>query len=352
MATHAASTVLRRLREQHPIPALSAAVCRSGELIWQEAQGLADVELGVAAKPSHLFRIGSVSKLLTAAAAARLAENGLVDLDAPIADYLPGLPPAHRATTLRQLFCHQGGVRHYLPGDFDPTAPGGFIDLRTYRDTADALALFIDDPLIAAPGTAVHYSTFGYTLVSAVLEAASARSFLTLVEFEVLLPLGLRETAPDEPLAPLPGRVRNYDPGAFYARMLKLPVPDAPVVNAIPSNPAYKWAGGGFVASARDVARFGGAHLGDGYLSAGTRAMVFAPVTSASETMPPLGLGWRIDSHPDLGLRYHHAGNMQGCRAQLALYPDRQLSVALLGNLGMTPGDILRHTDSIAESFA
>jgi serine beta-lactamase-like protein LACTB len=352
MACTNASTVLTRLREQYPIPALSAAVCRSGQLVWQEAQGLADVELGVAAQPRHLFRIGSVSKLLTAAVAARLAQHGQVDLDAPVAHYLPDLPQQHRTTTLRQLFCHQGGVRHYLPKDFDPTAPGGFIDLRTYRDSADALALFIDDPLVAAPGTAVHYSTFGYTLISTVLEAASGRSFLSLVEFEVLLPLGLRETAPDEPLAPLPGRVRNYDPGAFYAQMLKLPVPETPVVNAIPSNPAYKWAGGGFVASARDIARFGAAHLPDGYLSTATRAMVFAPITFASEAMPPLGLGWRIDSHPDLGLRYHHAGNMQGCRAQLAIYPDRQLAVALLGNLGMTPGDILQHTDRIAASFA
>ena len=65
----------------------------------------------------------------------------------------------------------------------------------------------------------------------------------------------------------------------------------------------------------------------------------------------PLGLGWRLDSHEMLGRRFHHAGNMQGCRAQIALYPDHGLSVALMSNLGATPAPILNYADRIAAGF-
>lgn len=345
-----ASAVLAALLEEYPIPALSAAVYRNGELLWQDARGSADLELQIAAGPQHLFRIGSVSKIVSAAIGARLAAVGTVDLDAPIAEYRPDLPPAHQGTTLRQLYTHRGGIRHYGPADFDLRAPGGMIDLRFYRDTSEALALFIDDPLVADPGSTVNYSTFGYTLLSAVLESASGKRFVDLIADEVIAPLGLTEFAPDHQFEPVPGRVGFYDLPQLYAR-LGLTVPDVPVVNSVPSNPAYKWAGGGMIASARDVARFGAAHLADGYLDAATRTTLFTPATEATSNMPALGLGWRIDEADGFGPRFHHAGNMQGCRAQLALYPQQGLSVALLSNLGGTPGNILAYTDRIASEF-
>ena len=350
-ALTAASAVLAALREEYPIPALSAAVVRHGELVWQEAQGLAHLELGVPAAPQHRFRTGSVSKVVTAAIGARLALAGTVDLDAPIATYRSDLPEAHHATTLRQLFAHLGGVRHYGPADFALDAPGGMIDLRFFNTTEQALALFIDDPLVAEPGTTPNYSTFGYTLISAVLESAAGKPFLQLLEEEVTAPLGLAELGPDRQFEPVPDRVAFYDLPQLYQRM-GLTLPDLPVVNAVTSAAAYKWAGGGMVCSARDMARFGAAHLSGGYLDAATRAMLFTPVTAASQAMPALGLGWRIDTAEGFGPRWHHAGNMQGCRAQLALYPEHGLSVALLGNLGMTPGNILACTDRIASLFA
>lgn len=346
-----AASVLTELREQFPIPALSAAVVRDGELAWAEAQGLADIELKVAAGPGSLFRIGSVSKVVTAAIGARLAQAGTIDLDAPISTYRPDLPQPHRATTLRQLYNHQGGVRHYGAKDFDFAAPGGPIDLRFFRGTDDALALFIDDPLVAEPGGAPSYSTFGYTLASAVLESAGGKDFVQLIADEVAAPLGLDELSPDYLFEPVAGRVGNYDVPQFYGR-LGLPVPQVPVVKSVMSNPGYKWAGGGIVASARDLARFGAAHLSDGYLAPASRATLFTPRTAASPQMPALGLGWRLDAAEGFGRRFHHAGNMQGCRAQLALYPDKGLSVALLSNLGQTPGNILAYTDRIAAAFA
>lgn len=339
---------LDRLREEHAIPAVAAAVMRGGTLVWSCARGWADIELEVAAKPDNLFRIGSVSKVVTAAIGARLAERGVVDLDAPIGRYRPSLPAQHHATTLRQLFSHRGGIRHYLAKDYDFAGPGGAIDTRFYRSTEEALALFIDDPFVAPPGTTPNYSTFGYTLIAAVLESASGKPFLALLEDEVVAPLSLREFAAERPLGIVPGRVRPYDPRSAYEAVL--PVPDTPVLNALPVNLTYKWAGGGLLSSARSLAEFGAAHLAGGFLKDETREMIFRPVTEATPRMPPLGLGWRVDRVPALGARFHHAGNVPGCRAQLALYPERDLTVALLSNLGGIPGNIADYADRLAAS--
>jgi len=169
----AADDWTRAFFEAHDAPAMAFAVATPDGLVWSAAHGSSNLELGVQARTEHKFRLGSVSKVVTTTAAARLVSRGLIELDVPIAYWLPDLPRHHRRTTLRQLFTHTGGVRHYSPKDLDPSAPGGPIIQRTYPDRQAILNLFIDDPLVAEPGTSVSYSSFGYTLASLVMEAAT-----------------------------------------------------------------------------------------------------------------------------------------------------------------------------------
>ena len=116
----------RTFFDAHDAPAMAFAVARNGDLLWSAAHGQANLELGVPARTDHRFRLGSVSKVITTTTAARLVSRGLIELDTPIAYWLPDVPEHHRQTTLRQLFTHTGGVRHYGPQDLDPAAPGGF----------------------------------------------------------------------------------------------------------------------------------------------------------------------------------------------------------------------------------
>jgi serine beta-lactamase-like protein LACTB, mitochondrial len=193
-----------------PLPALSVAIMKGDELLWAEAFGKADLELDVTATTAHRFRLGSVSKIVTTTAAAQLAARGVLDLDAPISRYMPALPGQHGDTTLRQLFTHRGGVRHYADKDFAPPS----IDQRTYRNNDEILALFIDDPLIAKPGERVSYSTFGYTLASIVMENAAQNPFLDIIQREIAAPLGLASLGPDDVLRIVPNRVRGYHPAS------------------------------------------------------------------------------------------------------------------------------------------
>lgn len=344
----AARAVIRELLAATPVAGFSIAVMRADQLLWAEAFGKADVELDVPATTAHRFRLGSVSKIITATLAAELAARGVVDLDAPIAKYLPDLPAQHHLTTLRQLLTHRGGIRHYMDKDDSPDAPGP-IDKRRYLTNADILAVFINDPLVAKPGERVAYSTFGYTLASLALEAAAKLPFLDLLVKCIAAPLGMKSLAGDEPTSIVPDRVSGYHPGDLVRRAW--PPFAGQWANAPQNNPAYKWAGGGLLATPTDLARFGAAHLAPGRLSKAALDTLFTLHTQRTDQSPPLGLGWRIDEDARNRPRWHHAGGQDGARASLVVYPREKLSIALASNVTQTPGDVNGPSAKIADAF-
>jgi serine beta-lactamase-like protein LACTB len=350
----AAARIGRELLASAPMPALSAAVASGPDVIWAEAWGKADLEFAVDATPEHVFRLGSVSKAVTATAAARLVTRGLLDLDVPIAYWLPDLPPLHRATTMRQLLTHRGGIRHYGPKDLDPKAPGGRITERAYANRDEILALFIEDPLAAPPGAEVSYSSFGYTLASFVMEAAGGTDFLRLVMDEIALPFGLPSLAADEVLEVVPLRARGYFAARefeFFAKAMgdaEMPPLRGQFANVALSNPAFCWAGAGLLMAMPDLARFGAAHLDGPHARI---SLLFTPLTEASDKSPPLGLGWRVDRDAKGRLRWHHAGSTPGGRASLVVYPDLGLSIALASSVMTAPADVLGPSSDLADAF-
>jgi serine beta-lactamase-like protein LACTB len=327
---------------------LSVAVVRGPDLLWAEAFGKVNIELEVAATPAHRFRLGSVSKVVTATLSATLAARGIVDLDAPILQYLPDLPKPHHATTLQQLLTHRGGIRHYLPKDEARTDLGP-LDLRQYPRTADVLAVFINDPLVAKPGERVSYSTFGYTLASLVIEAAAKAPFLELVQREIAKPLGLESLGGDTQIALVPNRVNGYQPGDTVRK--SQPDFQGAYGNVPPANVAYKWAGGGLLATATDLAKFGAAHLTAGRIPAVALKTLFSVHTQATSDSPPLGLGWRINEDSKHRLRWHHAGGQLGARASIVVYPNERLSIAFATNVTGIPGNTTELSEQIADAF-
>ena len=345
-----ADTAVARASEaifrKDPLPSLSVAAYRGSALAFAQAYGEVDLELGVAATTSHRFRMGSGAKPVTATLAAVMADEGSVDLDAGIGRYMPALPQTHHATTLRQLLTHRGGIRHYIPRDSDRAAAGGAIDRRTYFSNADILAVFIDDPLVAVPGTKVTYSTFGYTLASIVLEEAASTPFLELLQEKIAAPIGLASLGADAPRRVIPGRVRGY---GRAPEVREIPPVHGVWANAPTNNPAYKWAGGGLLMTPSDFARFGAAHLAPGVLSRRVLDALFT--LQVPDSSPPLGLGWRINRDGKGRLRWHHAGGQEGARSSLVVYPDQQLSIAFATNATGAPADVLSPSELLADAL-
>ncbi len=337
-----ARDIVHGLLAETRAPSMSAAVSRGGRIVWAEAFGYADLEQHLPATIAGRYRLASVSKLIAGVTAARLAERGAIDLDRPIGRYRPTLPETHHRTTLRQLLAHTGGVRHYIPRDYDPHAPGGPIDYRLYRSTEDALAVFIHDPLVSVPGEAFNYSTFGYTLASAVMESATGQAFPDLVARELVAPLGLPSLLPEVMSAPIPERVACYQVRQATGEVFRAPA----------INPAYKWAGGGYVGTASDIARFCTGFLAEGFLDPTTRRAVFTPVPPTRNAAPvQVGMAWRIDRDAAGRLRGHHAGSIAGGRSIALLLPEEDLAVVVLSNLSDLPVDPLSPAQRIAEAF-
>ena len=116
-AAQARAYIAQAMASQH-LAAVSVALVVSQDVVWAEAFGWEDLAAGKAAATDTVFRVGSVSKALTGAAALKLAEEGRIDLDAAYTNYLPGMILRPRfepyAPTVRDLLCHHSGV----PGDF------------------------------------------------------------------------------------------------------------------------------------------------------------------------------------------------------------------------------------------
>ncbi|HYO83951.1 MAG TPA: serine hydrolase domain-containing protein [Bryobacteraceae bacterium] len=313
-----ARSVVQAVVDTHGVPGLSVAVGRHGNLQWSEGFGLANVEQKIPATPLTGYRVGSVSKVLTTAAVARLVDAGRLDLDAPVQRYVPSFPVKQWPVTTRQLAGHIAGIRHYVPEDFSGPLKGA----PHFARVEEGLAIFSADPLQFEPGTKYSYSSYGWNLVSAVVEGASGRPFLDYMQSEVFDVLGLRRTAADQ--------VRNIIPfrSAFYERDEQGTLLHAPYCDN-----SYKWAGGGFLSSAEDLVRFGSAHLQAGFLRQNTLDLLFTSQKLSSGTETGVGIGWRV-GRDETGRRVvHHSGSLEGGRAVLMMFPESGVVVALAANL-------------------
>ena len=149
IAANRADEILAEIASNHAIPAVAGSVWKGDGVGWSGGVGFVNLEQGTPVTQDSKFRLGSVSKVLTASLAGILVQEGAVDLDMDIRTYVPSFPDKGHTITLRQLLGHLGGIRHYVRTDFNPMQPGGMIDLRLYPNTESTLALFANDDLVA-----------------------------------------------------------------------------------------------------------------------------------------------------------------------------------------------------------
>ena len=302
------------------IPGVQVAVAVNGKLVWSEGFGYADVARKRPVTRETQFRIGSVSKPLTATAVALLYEQGKLDLDAPVQRYVPSFPDKGYPISTRQLTGHVAGIRHYKDQEF-------FLN-RRFATVLDGLTVFQDDSLLFPPGTRFSYSSYGWNLVAAVVEGASGDDFLHYMSMHVLRPLGLTHTAPDRVDSLVPGRTQFYDRDS--AGIFRI----APAVDN-----SYKWAGGGFVSSAEDLVRFGSALLDPGFLKRETLDLLFTSQRTNAGTETGYGIGWFLRTDSSGHHWAFHGGSAVGGTAVFGLDRDSRVVVAILTNLSDAPLD-------------
>jgi serine beta-lactamase-like protein LACTB, mitochondrial len=304
--------LLRRLYDGLRAPGLSLAVSAGGNIVWSASCGYANLKTRRLVTADTRFRIGSVSKPLTATALAGYAEGGRVDLDASIDRYVD-FPSHGGAITLRRLAGHLAGIRHY-------ETRAEVVNRRHFASATDALSLFAGDPLVAEPGTRFSYSSYGYDVIGAALEHVSGHDFATLMRDAVLTPAGMHQTT----LATAP-RARR---ATFYEVTDNGGVRAAPPIDLSDRLPA-----GAFLSTADDLARFGAALTAGRLVSANSLELMFSSQRTTSGEHTGYGLGFEVHPSP-LGLFVGGTGAVVGGTAGLAIHVKSGTTLALATNLG------------------
>src|SRR5260221_2131519 len=303
------------------IPGFAMGVAVEGRIVWSEAFGSADLEAQRGATPATQFRIGSVSKPLTATAIAQLFEIGTLDLDAPVQRYVPTFPEKGAPITTRLVGGHLAGIRHYQGDEFLLTGH--------FATVTEGLSILETDSIVAPPGTRYSYSTYGFTLLSAVVEGASGEEFLAYMSRHVFKPLRMTATAADKRDSLIPNRTQFYE---TRSRWLGGGFTVAPVVDN-----SYKWGGGGVLSTADDLVRFGSALLGPGFLKSAALQVLFTPQRTSSGEVTPYGIGWFV-AKDSLGHHYvYHGGGAVGGTTAFGVHRGPRGVFALVTNLSEPP---------------
>jgi serine beta-lactamase-like protein LACTB, mitochondrial len=314
------------------VPGISVAVVLDGELVWSQGFGMADLENFVPATSFTLFRLGSISKPITATAILQLAERGKLDLDAEVQKYCPAFPKKEWPITTRELLGHLGGIRHYNPdgkGDIPDDSAKHFASME------ESLQVFAGDPLVAKPGTKFHYSTYGYTVLGCILEGATSEKYVDYVKENIFEPVGMAETQADNFFAIVPHRSRWYHKDKSGV-----------VQNAGVLDSSYKIPGGGLISSADDMAQFEAAILANKLLKPATREQMWTPQKAVDGPQNGYALGWGTQKKYGLAL-VEHTGGQQGTSTAIILVPERRAGIVVLANMdnvdaGALSTDILK----------
>src|SRR5271163_2577267 len=300
-------------------PGISVAVVQDGELIWSAGFGMADLENFVPATSSTLFRLGSISKPITATAILQLSERGKLDLDAEVQKYCQAFPKKEWPITTRELLGHLGGIRHYNPdgkGDIPDDSAKHFFTME------ESLHIFAGDPLVAKPGTKFHYSTYGYTVLGCVLEGASSEKYADYAKENIFDPAGMEETQADNFFAVVSHRSR------WYHKDISGVVQNAGVLDS-----SYKIPGGGLISSADDMARFAIALLSSKLVKPATRDLMWTSQKTSDGAETGYALGWAVSrKYFDL-FTVAHSGGQQGTSTFVMLIPERRAAVVVLANM-------------------
>lgn len=321
------------------LPGLSVAVGVGGDIVWAEGFGWADIEKRVPVAPGMRFRIGHTSNALTSAAVGVLLEKGRLHLDDEIQTYVPAFPRKQWPVTLRQLMGNIAGVRHYRDdGEFRPTAH--------CERASDGLNSFADDPLLFEPETRYGYSTFGWVLVSAAVEAAAKEPLSSFMDAQVFKPLGMTATRFDS-TEPVPDRVTFYQ-RRFMGEGSEGVVPMPPVDYSCFAGAAA------ILSTPSDLVRFGMGIESGRLLQPATVTTLQSPQALASGEATEYGLGWMVEEVTLAGeptrMVHHASRSLAGGTTSFMTFPSRGLVVAVTANVanGITRDIAL----SIAQAFA
>ncbi len=298
-------------------PGASLAIVRGDQVVYAKGFGTSNIETGAPVTPDMLFRLGSTTKMFTAAALVMLAEHGKLKLDEPIGKYAKGLSPKIAQATSNQLLSHTAGLK-------DDAVMFGRHDDEALGDTVRALK---DDFLFAEPGQVISYSNPGYWLSGYVIEQVSGKPYADQLNESLFKPLGMRSTTLRPTLAMTYPLALGHDVTGNEKPRVVRPMADN----------AGNWPAGSMFSSVFDLSRWviafmnGGKLEGQQVLSPSLIAALSTPHADIPGSEDKYGYGLTIGK--ERGVRvFQHGGSRSGYGSLIVMAPDQRIGIIILVN--------------------
>ena len=291
------------------LPGASVLVLRDGHPLVSRAYGLARLTDKERATPATNYRLASMTKQFTAAAVLLLAQDGRLSLDDRIKNYLPTLPAAADAVTIRELLTHRGGLIDYE----DLISPA---TTQQVHDVDVLRLLEHEDRTYFTPGSDYRYSDTGYALLALIVARVSRVSFATFLHDHIFAPLGMDGTVAYEAgISQVPRRAYGYS-----LKNGRWTETDQSLTSAVLGD-------GGVYSSIEDLAHWDAALSAPGLLKAEWLKAAFTPLTKTDDPNVSYALGWRVT-----GDTVWHSGESVGFRNVIVRWPQQHFTVIVLTN--------------------
>lgn len=292
---------------------VSVLITVDGEPALNINRGYANLEWDIPNDATTAFRLGSISKPLTAVALLQLVERGELDLDVPISTYLADIPEHWGRVTARQLMSHTSGLPDHV---FDERIIPFIRSGMTFEQITD---MHRDTPVNFEPGAQYEYCNFNYTLLGHLLSALTGKSYSDYMEQDVFAPLGMPYSASDDRRDIVPHRAQNY---SFENDVL---------LHAENVDMSHVGAAGLLLGSPTDLAHWfdllsDGALISDHY-----RALAWTEVIPANGEGGGYGLGFNVRERNGETFIFH-TGMTPGAHGAVGTYPDQRIVITVLGN--------------------
>ncbi|MDP5202491.1 serine hydrolase [Flavobacterium sp. DG2-3] len=295
----------------------SALVAENGKVIFKKGFGSANMEWNIPNQPDTKFRLGSISKQFTALLIVKLAEEGKLKLDVPIATYLPDYPKENGSKiTIHQLLTHSSGIPNYTD------APGFFKDKARNPYTPEAFVkTFSSLPLEFTPGEKFSYSNSGYFLLGYIIEKITGKTYEQYLQEIIFTPLKMVNSGYDHSDVILKNRAAGYE------RKGKL-ISNAPYVDM-----SIPYAAGSLYSTVEDLYLWDQALYTNKLLSAKSMESLFQPYIKAGDGS--YGYGWFIEDDEN-GKTVGHGGGINGFNTIISRNFKHKNLIVLLNNTGGT----------------
>ncbi len=324
---------VEKVMHQRHIPGAAVVMIDDQEIIWQASFGLADVEREIPVNGDTVFKLWSLAKPFTAIEIMRLVEEGWLDLDAPLNEYVSGFSIQSRfrggePITLRHILAHRSG----LPRNAGQYGFGWEVG----PDALERLGEALKDCFLAYPtGDRYKYSNVGYDTLGYIIQAQRGSAFPAYMRDQLLVPIGMVSSAfYSTELPPGSELAMGYE---YYER--KYHPYEQKDTGSIPSGNLYATIGD-LATFVKFVFRGGEAHNTQ-LIGRETLEAMFEDQYSRPTDPQAMGLGWKLGRVADAEiLAWHDGGPAEGIGSLIAMLPQRKLGVLLLGNATSFEGGV------------